>query len=95
MSAVDPTLRKVGLPPGTTITDLMTTSGITLKIQPFQKKERARLAFEESPEGEARALRRRIAKRGGAQSTILTRSLLGGPSQSSVFARKGNLGGTR
>ena len=95
MSSVQPTLRKVGLPTGSGIRDLTTTAGITQKIQPFQKKERARLAFEESPEGEARETRRRIAKRGGAQSTILTQSLLGGPGGSSVFARKGNLGGTR
>lgn len=89
MSSVNPSQRKVGLPPGTTIKDLLTTAGIT-GIQSFQKKERARLAFEESPAGEALALRRRIASRGGFQSTILTGIApnLG----SSVF--KKNLGGT-
>lgn len=90
MSSVNPSQRDVGLPPGTKVKDLITARGI-MKIQAFQRAERARLAFEESPEGVALATRRRISSRGGAQSTILTGVApnLG----SSVF--KKNLGGTR
>ena len=48
------------------------------------------------PDEDALALRRRLAARGGEQSTILTGLLAkGGSAQGNVFAQKGNLSGTK
>ena len=78
----------IGFPPGGKPLDIISQKSIG--IAKFQRKERARRARISPEDEEAREMRRRIAARGGAQSTLLAgrSSALGG----NIF--KSNLGGT-
>lgn len=84
-----PGQRAIG-PIGVKPTELITQQGVREEQENLRRRRAAAASVDPLAEA-AREMRRRIAQRGGVQSTLLGGT--GAPAQGNVF--KGNLGGTR